>query len=588
MHCLSRALRLYSFFMGVFACCTFSYVPNALAQADLILRDGFEVIVDPPVPFAPSSDAEAARFLAQATFGPSIAEIARLRSIGYEAWVTAEFAKPFNSAITRLDPSRLTPGNNATSGYYWVDMQNLMWQGAVAGDDQLRQRMIFALSQIFVLSCQDGETDDYPRGCVGFTDVLGRNALGNFRTLLEDVSKNPMMGRYLSFMYNRKESNIGGVSVVPDQNYAREIMQLFSIGLYQLNPDGSQVLQSGAPVAAYGGADIQGLSRVFTGWAWSEDTDPNWTNPIGAASLTTQILPMRANPQQHSTSEKRFLGVTIAPQNPANPQESLRIALDRLASHPNVGPFIGKQLIQRLVTSNPSPQYIARVSAKWANDGTGVRSNLQAVLRAILLDPEARNPARVSADPNWGKLREPTLRLANLFRMMQSTSVSGDYEAAEAVWEAYTMQQLPFNAPSVFNFYRPGFSPPGGALEAAGLVSPEMQIFSEPTAAIWANNLLGSFRDSNGWGNIVGNCCFNRDIVYNYSALSALADTPNALLARINLLTGGTLPQALQDKIAATLPSVTNPAGNTAEIRRNKVRLALAMVLMSPEYLVQK
>ena len=288
------------------------------------------------------------------------------------------------------------------------------WKQAATAPDQLRQRVKLALSEIFVISLADSHIDT--RGAASYYDVLGANAFGNYRTLLEQVALHPMMGTYLSWIANQKADPTTGRH--PDQNFARESMQLMSIGLYQLNTDGTQVLNSlGQPIATYSTSDIAGLADVFTGYSWYSPKPTNNTTFNGKikdpdASVTSMI----PYPTFHATNAKSFLGTTIAASATADPAGDLKIGLDTLFNHPNVGPFISRQLIQRLVTSNPTPAYVGRVAAVFNNNGQGVRGDLGAVVKAVLLDPEARNTAAALADPNYGKLREPVVRMANWMR----------------------------------------------------------------------------------------------------------------------------------------------------------------------------
>src|SRR5574341_233999 len=242
-------------------------------------------------------------------------------------------------------------------------MMHTFWREAAIGQDQLKRRVAFALSQIFVISLQDATLQDFRRGVASYLDMLTRNAFGNYRQLLQDVTLHPMMGLYLSHLRNRKEDP--ALNRVPDQNYAREVMQLFSIGLYRLNPDSTPMLDgNGQPIETYGPNDIVGLSRVFTGFSWAgcSNTSTSCFNGSGTQSPNREVMPMQAFPQFHSVSEKSFLGTTIPASTTPDPMGDLNRALDVIASHPNVGPFIGRQLIQRLVTSNPSSAYVGRVA----------------------------------------------------------------------------------------------------------------------------------------------------------------------------------------------------------------------------------
>jgi uncharacterized protein (DUF1800 family) len=365
----------------------------------------------------PATQQDASRFLSQASFGADDASLARLSQVSLAFWIDEQFRKP--QTLHRLHMDQAAADLAAMGGS--LSQNNFFqsfWTQAVTGDDQLRQRAAFALSQIFVISYVDGTLGGQPRGVASYYDMLGEKAFGNYRDLLEGVALHPMMGIYLSHLRNRKEEG----SRVPDENFAREVMQLFSIGLYQLNPDGS--VKSGN-LETYTHDDIVGLARVFTGFSWYAGTS------VGDRSTTRfnggnphperDWRPMQAYNSFHSTSEKKFLGKTI-PAGGANADADLKTALDTLYNHPNVGPFFGKQLIQRLVTSNPSPGYVSRVAAAFNNNGAGVRGDMKAVWRAVLLDPEARQYNAIAN--RSGKLREPVLRLANLMRAFKAATSS--------------------------------------------------------------------------------------------------------------------------------------------------------------------
>ncbi|MCH2222462.1 MAG: DUF1800 family protein, partial [Dechloromonas sp.] len=253
--------------------------------------------------------------------------------------------------------------------------------------------------------------DAAPLAAASFLDTLSQHAFGNFRDLLEAVTLHPAMGTYLSHLGNDKENTATGR--MPDENYAREVMQLFTIGLWELNEDGTRRQQNGQDIPTYGQPEVMGMAKVFTGWSWAgpDTNEGRWLGWVNGVQTQPWDQPMQPYPQHHSTSEKRILRGVVIPAG-TGPRESLEIALDTLFNHPNVGPFIGRQLIQRLVTSNPSPAYIARVARAFNNNGAGVRGDMKAVIRAVLLDPEARDAAKL-ADGNWGKLREPVVRVAN-------------------------------------------------------------------------------------------------------------------------------------------------------------------------------
>ncbi|MFZ4758632.1 MAG: DUF1800 domain-containing protein [Burkholderiaceae bacterium] len=414
--------------------------------------------------------------------------------------------------------------------------------------------------------------------------MLGKNAFGNFRQLLEDVSLHPMMGLYLSHLRNRKADV--AVGRVPDENYAREVMQLFTIGLYQLNPDGSVKLDArNEPIDTYKIDDVMGLARVFTGFSWA-GPDASLARFVGNVSVSDRdILPMRGYPVYHETGPKTFLGTTVSG---ATPEASLKAALDHLFMHPNVGPFIGKLLIQRMVTSNPSPAYVGRVAAAFNNDGTGKRGEMKAVIKAILLDPEARDDAAAAAD-TAGKLREPVLRTTAWLRAFDAKSTTGRFLIGVTDDPASSIGQTPMRSPSVFNFFRPGYVPPNSSIANAKLVAPEMQTTHEITVAGWLNTARNLV--PNGMGANPPNDS-KRDVLPDYADELAMADNSTALVDRIALLlTADRMPPAVRQQIAVAVNSInvaiSNPT-NLENARRNRVHLAVYLTLSSPEFIVQK
>ena len=538
----------------------------------------------------PATAAESARFLTQATFGPTDTDVTRVSQIGYRAWIEEQLAKPrvSHGAYWDTENAAITQATGGERTAFGDQVTNSFWKQALVGDDQLRQRVAFALSQVFVVSMADGAIDYWDkrtRGVAAYLDMLDDNAFGNYRTLLESVALHPMMGRYLSHLGNEKEDpNTGRL---PDENFAREVMQLFSIGLVQLNLDGTSKLAAGRPIPTYGPTDIAGLAKVFTGWGWygPDTSEGRWYGWIEAPDRNYR--PMQPYPNYHSTSEKSFLGTTIAPQAVADPKASLKVALDTLFHHPNVGPFLGKQLIQRLVTSNPSPAYVERVASAFNNDGTGTRGDMKAVIRAVLLDPEARSPA---ASQSYGKLREPILRLSAFLRSFNARSKSGKYLVGRTEDPSYSLAQSPLYSPSVFNFYRPGFVPPNSASGDAGLTVPEMQITSEVSVAGYANYMM--FALSNGvplWGTDKG------DIQPDFTELLNFAATPASLVERINAkLFSGSMSDSLKVSIVNGVGTINLPAPtatNTTQVdaaKLNRVRFALLLALISPEFVTQK
>jgi uncharacterized protein (DUF1800 family) len=547
---------------------------GAIARLSLTVVNGVSP-PPPPPPVAndkPASRNEAARFLAQATFGPTDADIDRLMSLGYSGWINEQFTTPANGSHLAFFRS-LNNGNDK-------EVAATFWRQAFTGPDQLRLRMAYALSQIFVISLEDGDVDNYDRAVAAWMDMLNAHSFGNYRDLLQTVSTNPMMGLYLTHLGNQRADPATGR--VPDENYAREVMQLFSIGLVELNPDGSP--RAGAP-ETYTPSDVSELAKVFTGWGWACTDQSNSCFSRGESNNRSDadrdLKPMVAYPNFHSVEAKRFLGITI-PAGTSAP-DSLRLALDRLAAHPNVGPFIGRQLIQRFTTSNPSPAYVNAVANAFNNNGSGVRGDFKAVLKAVLLHPEARVVSDVS-----GKVREPILRLSAFVRAFPHRSVSGKYEIDVTTSPATALGQAPMHAPSVFNFYRPGYVAPGSNSAARNLVAPEMQIINETSVAGYVNYMRDSI--SGGVGFSAGYGVDRRDLRAEYAAELALANDVPALVDRVtSRLTYGAIGAARRTEIINAVNTITLPtSGSQSTARRQRVNAAILLTVASPEFIVIK
>ncbi|RZS57969.1 DUF1800 domain-containing protein [Sphaerotilus mobilis] len=536
------------------------------------------------------SDAEAVRFLDQASFGATEADIAEVRRLGAGGWIDAQLAMPATSA--RAFWEGLDAANRATdpAAVSRNEVQFTFWRNAVTAPDQLRQRVAWALSQIFVVSAADSNVGEQPRGIMAYHDLLASAGLGSYRELLRQVSLSPVMGAYLSHLRNQKDDPATGR--VPDENYAREVMQLFSIGLVELNTDGSVRRNGTAAIETYDAADVSGLARVFTGWSLPCGDQSNacyfgWSS-APAPDPDAWIKPMSPYGRFHATGPKAFLGSTVADQGSTpDAQASLNRALDTLASHPNVAPFIGRQLIQRLVTSNPSPAYVARISAVFNRTG----GHLGAVVKAILLDEEARRAPDV-ADVEAGRLREPVLRLARLLRAFGARSVSGAWRIGNTDDPANSLGQSPWRSPSVFNFYRPGYVPPNSRAGALGLTVPEMQISHETSVAGYANHLR-SVLQNNGVGDIPTGQTL-RDVQLPLDNERGRAEQPDGLVGWVDArLFGGAMPAELRSEIVAAVASVNVPAltASNADTRnnalQNRLRLAIYLAMVSPEWLLQ-
>jgi uncharacterized protein (DUF1800 family) len=505
---------------------------------------------------------EAARFLTQSAMGAQMDDIQSVRKLGYSGWVNEQMARPIGETyITWINAN--SPDNR--SGRNAFDIQ--IWKRLLSNTDQLRQRMAFALSQIFVIDVQAMPGGWWPSELSGhFMDLLEKNAFGNFRVLLEDVSLSTAMGFYLTHKGSAAADRLGRV---PDENYAREIMQLFTIGLVELNDDGSQKrTPGGALIDTYDNSDIQGLARVFTGW----DHPAYILNSV--SRLETATTPMKIyDSRRHEIGEKKFLDLTIGAGTSAT--ESLRLALDHLFNHSNVPPFIGRQLIQRFVTSNPSAAYIGRVSAAFRNNGSGVRGDLGATLRAVLLDPEARNAPTGDGSEGKGKLREPILRFTAWARACRVTSFNGQWLRSTND-PATALAQGPGRAPSVFNFYRPGYTPPGTEMAQRGLVAPEFQITTESSVAGYLNFMQRAISSDNAFGNLN----------INYSDWEVLADDPAALVQQANLLlSGGGLSASAITIIQTAVAAM--PIATPAQ-RRDRVQAAMLLTMAAPETLVSR
>lgn len=536
----------------------------------------------------PQTDAEAARFLLQASLSASMGTIAEVRSEGFAPWLDRQFnsanslsARNFfaDRGLDRVDSNRFY--NSSIIGDYMV------WSQLMAGDNPVRKRIAFALSEFFVVSIS-GINLTWRGPAIGeYWDILNRHAFGSFRDLLQDITLNPAMGVFLNTRGNRAADPRTGR--VPDENYAREVMQLFTIGLFELNPDGTNRLVNGNPVETYTSEDVTGLAKVFTGYDFdlgglAFTPEVGGTRQIPDAEYARR--PMTADPTRwvparttgfHSSEAKTFLGLTI-PAGTTAP-ESLRRALDHLFNHPNVGPFFARQMIQRLVTSNPSAAYVGRVAAIFANNGQGRRGDLAAVFKAILTDNEALDPANV-ANPNVGKLREPVLRYVQLARTFGARSNSGNWQVGDLSDPASALGQSPLRSPSVFNFFRPGYFPTNTEIANRGLLAPEFQLVNETSVAGYVNFIERA---------ITGGRTPVADITLDFSAEIAIAQDRAALLDRLDLLlTGRQLSQSVRDIVRTAMEDVPLTASSTNADRLRRVQIGVALVLASTDYLIQK
>lgn len=549
----------------------------------------------PPTPDYAASTAtttiDAHRFLSQATFGPSASSVADVKARTYGAWIDGQLVMPLGISHQQLATER----NAATGGKHQFFYG--FWQKALSSPDQLRQRMAFALSQIFVVSFADQCGASSGIGVASFYDTLTKNAFGSYRDLLQAISLHPMMGCYLSHLRNQKADPATGR--VPDENYAREILQLFSIGLVQLNNDGTPKRDAaGKEIESYSQGDVSELARVFTGFSWDCPDYPAdncfkfWGTATRAGFPDPWTIPMKGYPKFHDGGGKSILGRSVTPQT--DPMASLKQALDIIAAHPNVAPFISKQIIQRFVTSNPSKAYVSRVAAKFTSSG----GNLGQTLKAALLDDEARNP-NLAQGASYGKVKEPILRYSHLLRAYAATSTSGYYLIGNTREAAYGLNQAPMFSPSVFNFYRPGYVAPGSKTAGLAMVAPELQIADETSMAGYISFLANTI--STGVGNYgYDGRGVGPDVQFPFNLSTShiarkLAENPPELAEQINTaLFGGAMSTELKADLIEAMNSIdyrsrTSPTQSQIDSTfQRRVWTALTLAVASPEFLVQK
>ena len=516
----------------------------------------------PPTP-PPVTKIEAYQLLNQATFGATEAEAQVVIAMRQEGWIDDQMRQPVSRQLQHLQsvPPPQFPFQ------LHQDRVDVWFRNALHGDDQLRQRVAFALSEVLVVS-QLGALGNLPFAVADYYDLLAENAFGNYRDLLEEVTLHPAMGVYLSMLGNEKPNPV--LNIRPDENYAREVMQLFSIGLVELNTDGTEKLDSmGEPIPTYDQSIIEGFAHVFTGWTWAgaQTFHPNEF----LLPQSSQHFPMQLWEEYHDTGEKKLLSGVVLPAGQGGTQD-LEQALDNIFNHPNVGPFIAIRLIQRLVTSNPSPGYVRRVAEVFNNNGSGVRGDLGAVVRAILLDPEAHPSMPMEID---GKLKEPILRLTQLWKAYDATSGSGRYPFGFAY---ILLGQGPLQSPSVFNFFSPFHAPPG-EIRDSSLVAPELELATE-----YLNTLLTNFMFYQVFGLNQTNTELEEDEIFIDIAeeMAVAADTDALIDMVAGKLLGGVISDPLREEVAGMLARVpeTESALRAAE--------AIYLVVTSPEYAYQR
>ena len=551
------------------------------------------VVSKTPAP-AITPTADAWRLLNQATFGPTQAEAQRVQSMGIAAWINDQFTKPISGypdtkynriqLSTTADCTTAMPGggnypNDSPQAICSRDhltlamVQRDFFLNAVFGADQLRQRVAWALSQIVVTSAAEQDLS-YAYVMSRYQNIMFEEAFGNYEELLRRVTYNPAMGNYLDMVNNDKTN---GTTRVPNENYAREIMQLFSIGLEELNADGTPLLDAqGKPIPTYGQAEIAEFARVFTGYTYATAANP-YGPATGKQNTRYYATPMIPYPSTattgHDTGAKTLLNGTILPAG-QTPQTDVDAAVRNVFMHPNTGPYVSKQLIQRLVTGNPSPAYVARISAVFANNGSGVRGDLQAVVRAILLDPEARGPMKTA--PDYGSLKEPVLMITGLLRALSGITDGSRLEGA-----ANNLGQRPYYSPTVFNYF-----PPDQTILGTSVLGPEFAIHTTNSAVGRANLVYTLVYNGYNPDTTIVDSSGTKLFLAQFESL---ATTPAAMVSEINkVLAGGLFPAALEATIVTAVNAVPISATPTAQQRTDRVRMAVYLMASSYDYQVQR
>ena len=492
------------------------------------------------------SAVEAARFLDQASWGPTPASISQVQQMGITKWLNAQFA--LNTSDLPDQPILNSAGKSNNN---LAPVQAAFFQNTVTGQDQLRQRVAFALSQIWVVSATSGVPNAY--AYPPYWRIFRDNAFGNYRDLIKAVTLNPAMGKYLNMANNNKANAAKGTAA--NENYGRELMQLFTLGLTQLNLNGRPLLDAnGNSIPTYDQTVVTNVAKVLTGWTYpiAPGATAKTNNP---EYFTGQMLQSEA---EHDTTSKAIFGnLTLPPGQSAS--ADLDSLIDALMAQPTMAPFISQQLIQHLVSSNPSADYIQRVAQVFENDGTGTAGNLQAVITAILTDPEARagDNAQASPNPTFGHLREPILFMGNILRGLNATVAATNGVSNDAT----NMGEELFYAPSVFSYFSPQ------SRTEKGLLGPEFQIYSTQTVANRADTVNTIL-----YGTLAG-------VKVNLAPFVAVAGNTTDLLNSISSV-------FLHSSMSQQLQTAATNAVSAAATATEKVEAALYVVLTSSEYQV--
>lgn len=534
-------------------------------------------------------DKAAARFLLRAGFTASVASVASVRSEGQVAWLHRQMRAANDQTAKEFFEERGYDEVTRNREFKFDRLTDeMIWDQLLRGGNSVRKRIALALSEFFVVSANRLNVV-WPSQAVGaFWDLLNENAFANFKTLLREVTLSPAMGAFLDTIGNKKADPSTGR--LPDENFAREVMQLFTIGLYELEIDGTLRTQSDRPIETYTNSDVEGLAHVFTGFDLDASGLQSFLDPVRPVDVIfepeivrrplTPIPTKWQNPsqsRQHSLEEKRFLGSAI----PAGtgPIESVELAIDTLFRHANVGPFFCKQMIQRLVTSNPRPEYVARVATVFNDNGKGVRGDLKAVFTSILTDEEANAPLGLD-DYRFGKLREPAVRFVQFGRTF-GLAKSGEQGITRDLSDGERLLgQVPLRSPSVFNFFRPEYVPPQSVTQANDMLGPEFQLVNEISVAGYINFMSRSISGETYWLN---------GFAPDYSDYLDMAHQPTRLLDRLDLeLTAGQLRPFTREIILDAVNSLAVEESSREDLKKQTVQIIVMLIMASTDYLVQK
>ncbi|RAK64970.1 DUF1800 domain-containing protein [Phenylobacterium kunshanense] len=530
-----------------------------------------------PAAAVPAETADAVRLAKQATFGPTKAVVDAIVAQGPEAWVDGQLA---TTGSTYADFTGSTYAKPTCEGAADVALciqtkfraqpvAMRFYQNALTKPDQLRQRVAFALSQMIVVS---GMKVESTAGIAAFQQAMLTNAFGNYRTILREVTLSAAMGDYLDLA--------GSNRTQPNQNYARELLQIFSIYPSQLRIDGTVVTDArGASVPTYTEADVDGVARALTGWTYARYGSTSVPFHERPRNYAVPMVQFPASYDAFDPGAKTFLGVTVPAG--ATPQQNLDAVVDAAFNHPNVGPYVARQLIQHLVTSNPSPAYVARVAGVFNDNGAGVRGDLKAVVRAILLDAEARGPVRT--DPDYGKLKEPVLYLTSFLRLMGATG-DGFFPYARG----HDLNQKVFEAPSVFNFYPWDYPLPQGG----GLVSPSTKLtgggldFERHNFAFHytlLDSILGTGRDYQA-NPALGSKSGTK---VNWKQWETFGTNVDGMIDQMDLLMlAGSMTAEQRSALKAAMLAVTDGTGSA--LARKRAQTGLYILLSSPQFQVDR